>query len=144
MRKRILAVVLGLLAGFAVTGLVEALSSVLYPLPPGFDMNDMEAFRRHVEGLPIGAFLIVLVAHELGAFAGGFACARLAGVPWPVGPIVVGTLLMAAGVVNLLTIPHPAWFVVVDLLAYLPMAILGGQLGRRALPSSVAPATPAA
>ena len=144
MRKRILSLAVGLLAGFAVTGLVEGLSSLLYPLPPGFDMHDMEAFRHHVAGLPVGAFLIVLAAHALGAFAGGLACARVAPAPWRAGPVIIGALLMAAGIVNLLTIPHPAWFAAADLVAYLPMAIFGGRLGRRgAAPSPPAdPPTP--
>lgn len=141
MGKRIFAAVVGLIAGFAVTGMIEATSGILYPLPPGFDMKDMEAFRAHVEGLPMGAFLLVLLAHALGSFIAGFACARVAGAPWPGGSVMMGGLLLAAGVVNLMAIPHPAWFAVADVLVYLPMAILGGRVGTRP-PAPLGPPVP--
>jgi hypothetical protein len=129
MGRKILAVLVGMIAGFAVIGLVEGLSNTLFPVPAGVDTTDMEALKRHVMTLPASAMLLVLAAHALGALAAGYACARIARAHWPTGSWIVGGLLLCAGVANLLLLPHPAWFAVADVLLYLPLAHLGGRLG---------------
>ena len=105
--RRILAVVAGLIVAAVVVAGVEAASSVLYPLPEGIDHTDREAMTAAIAQLPTTAFLAVLVAWGLGALAGAWTAVRISGVA--VTGYIIGALLLAAGVANLLAIPHPVW-----------------------------------
>ena len=69
--------VIGTVAGLAVLGVVVTLlqrgSSVMYPLPPGLDpMNpdDAAAFAEHVATMPIGTWLMTMLAEVAGAACG--------------------------------------------------------------------------
>lgn len=105
--RSVLAVVAGLGLSVAVVGGVEALSSRLYPLPEGLDYNDRAAMTAAISQLPAGAFVAVLVAWGLGALAGSFAAVYVSGRDAP--GYLIGVLLGAAAIANLLVIPHPLW-----------------------------------
>jgi hypothetical protein len=66
------------LVGVIVIAAVEALSTVIYPLPAGFDPKNTEAMRAHIASLPIGAFLFVLAAWGLGSFTASWMAGRRA------------------------------------------------------------------
>ncbi len=125
--------VLAVLAGAIVAGLliaaVESVSSAIYPLPPGIDLHDHEAMRRHIDQLPIGAFLFVLGAWAIGSFGGSWVAARLAGRARIVHGLVVGALFLLAGVLNMLLIPHPWWMWVGGIAALAGCSYLGARLG---------------
>jgi uncharacterized protein YacL len=128
MIKNVLYVLSGVIIGGAVIYLVESIGHKIYPLPENFDWTDTEVIENHIASLPIGAFVIVLLAYILGSFAGGFMTALyknsgLANV------IAVGVILLLLGLLNLLMIQHPTWFLVVSLMTYLPSAYVGGSLG---------------
>ena len=128
MARRILSVIAGLLVAMVVITGVEAVIPLLYPVPPGLDMKDPAAFKVYVAALPIGALLMVILAHSLGALVGAVVATLIAGRAsiWP--GMIVGALVMVAGIVNLFQISHPVWFSVVDLLLYLPAAYGGARL----------------
>ncbi len=131
MAKRIGAVVAGLLAGFLVVGLIEGVSSWIYPPPQGLDFSDREALRAFVAGLPLGAFALVLVAHLAGPFAGAFTCGVIVRDPWLTGSLIIGGVFLLGGLVNLFLLPHPVWFAILDVLLYLPAAVAGGAVAHR-------------
>lgn len=126
MVRSIIAVVLGaLLAGVTVAA-VEFLGQRLFPPPPGLDFNNREAMMS----LPTGTFVFLLLAWALGALAGGWLAARLAPRKPLLHGMIVGALLMAGGVMNLVTIPHPVWVTILGLLVFLPAAYMGASLAR--------------
>ena len=64
--------------------------------------------------------------------AGAFVAALLAPNRSLVPPMVVGALFLAGGIANVIMLPSPMWFTLVDLfLAYLPTAWLGSRLAAR-------------
>lgn len=128
MIKNVLYVLSGVIIGGAVIYLVESIGHKIYPLPENFDWTDTKAIENHIATLPIGAFVIVLLAYILGSFAGGFMTAlyKNSGLP---NVMAVGILLLFLGMLNLLMIQHPTWFLAVSLLVYVPSAYLGGRLG---------------
>ena len=141
MIRNILAFVLGVIAGGVFNMALVTLSNVVYPLPKGIDPNDFEAFRAHVEanGLATGALIIVLVAHAGGSIVSGFVCGLIAMRPWYLAATILGILWTCGGVAMLMMLPAPIWFVVVDILLYVPAALLGVKLGgaltgRKSLP----------
>ena len=59
-----MAVIVGIIVGMAVNmALIQFNSLVLFPMPPGTDMNDPAQFNAYIADLPQTAFILVLLAH---------------------------------------------------------------------------------
>lgn len=110
MLRKIAAVLLGLGASIATVMLIEWISHQVYPLPPGMDFNDPEMVRDFVSRLPLGAFLAILLGWLLGTLAGAMVACRVAQEKPVVFASIIGAVMMAATVANLVMIPHPTWF----------------------------------
>ncbi|WP_182869140.1 hypothetical protein [Stieleria mannarensis] len=131
MIRNVVAIVAGLIAGSIFNMALVSVSHVVYPLPDGIDPNDFEAFRTHVEtnGMPTGALLIVLAAHAGGSFVSGLVCGLVAKRAWYIAAGILGILWMCGGISMLMMLPAPIWFAVVDIVLYVPAALLGVRLG---------------
>lgn len=128
--KNILSVMAGLITGVLVIMLIEAISHKMYPLPPGFDLSkaDKETMEFLMEEMmPMGAFMMVLLSYILGSFSGGMISSVISKKIQQ--PLIVGSVLMVAGIVTLFMIPHPVWFMAVSLPVYIPFALAGGKIG---------------
>ena len=130
MVKSIIAVVLAVLLAGVVIAAVQLLNTQIFPLPPGVDFNDREAMSRAVSSMPTGGFVLLLLSYTLGALAGGWLAARMAPRRPLLHAMIVGVLLLAAGVMNFVSIPHPLWVTVLGLLIFLPMSWLGASRAR--------------
>ncbi len=128
MKKSILAVVAGLVAGWIITFVGELLSHSVYPPPTDIDFTDAEAMKAFIANLPTGAFLILLVVWALSAFGGGFIAGKIAPDRWQRVALITGVILLTGFVVNMVMIPQPMWVNIIGLLLYLPMAYVGGKL----------------
>jgi hypothetical protein len=117
MGRSILAIVIGIVLANVVIFGVEMVDWVMYPPPPGFDFHDTAAVRELMTTLPAGAFAVVALAYLLGAVAGAWVAVRITRRSPAACAAVVGGVLLALTVVNLVTIPHPAWFWPVSLAA---------------------------
>jgi hypothetical protein len=140
MLRSVGAVVAGVILGGGVVFAVELLGGMLFPMPPGLDLNDPQALAVAMANAPLGALLFVLLAWAAGSLAGGWLAARLAGRAPHWHALIVGVLLLIAGIINLATLPHPLWFQVVSVLVFLPAAWLGGALGARQTGERMKPA----
>ena len=128
MLRKILGVVVGFVVGMIGMMALHMLSMVVYPLPDGVDVNDPESLGAYIPKMPLGAFIMVWLAHGGGAFIASATCTAIAGSRWFVGAGILGVLFTLAGIANLLMLPHPIWFAVVDVLLYLPLALLACYL----------------
>jgi hypothetical protein len=131
MIRRVLAVLLGLIAGGVFNMALVTVSQAVYPLPEGVDPNDFEAFRAHVQahGLPTGSLMMVLAAHIGGSFVSGFVCGAIAMRPRYLAAAILGVFWACGGVAMLMMLPSPIWFAAADVLLYVPGALLGAKLG---------------
>ena len=122
----LLAVVLGFLIGSAVNmGLIMAGGSVVPP-PPGADLTTMEGLRAAMPAFGASHFVFPFLAHALGTLAGALLASLAAPRGSRVPAAVVGGLFLLGGIANVILLPAPLWFCVLDLtLAYLPMAWVG-------------------
>jgi hypothetical protein len=129
--RNTLAVVAGLVLGSVVNMGLIMLSGKVIPPPAGADVTTMEGLKASIHLFEPKHFLFPFLAHALGTLVGAFVAAKLAAGSGLVPPLVVGVLFLAGGVANVLMLPAPLWFDIVDLVgAYLPMAWLGARLGR--------------
>ena len=136
--------VLPLFAGTVVAGLLiwatELLGLLLYPLPPGVNLEDPASYRAAMASLPSGALVLVLVGWILGTFAGSWMTARRSTRSPIRHGLAFGVLFLLSAVWNLLTLPHPTWFWALGLALFLPVSYLGARLGAASAPEGPAPA----
>lgn len=126
MIRALLAVAAGIAAAFLGITLLLPLGHAIYPPPEGIDPADREAFAEIVAGMSTGALLMILLAYAMGTFFGAWLAARIARRPFPA--FLVGGVMMLAGMANLLSMPHPLWFMALGILVFLPSAWLAGRL----------------
>ena len=131
MGRSILAAILGVVVGGIVVGIVESIGHLVYPPPPGLDPMNVEAVKAAMANAPTGALLFVILAWAAGALAGGCLAAWMARRANTIHAMIVGALLMAAGIWTMLTIPHPLWFWILGLAVFLPSAFAGARLAPR-------------
>lgn len=129
------AVVAGLIAAFALVAGAEGIVHVLYPPPPGTNMEDFEQVKRFIVTLPMTALLLVLAGWLIGTFVATWLAARIARTP--IAGYIVGALLLAAGIVNSIKIPQPVWFSIVSFVIYIGATIVGSRAGAPAIRSAV-------
>ena len=128
MWRKIAGVVVGLPLGVVSVSVMHAVQHAIYPLPEGLDMNDMDALAEHIATMPLGDFAMVWLAHASGAFVSSAVCTLIAGQRWYLGAVICGIMFTIAGGLNIAMLPHPVWFAVVDLLLYVPTALLACYL----------------
>lgn len=116
----------GFVVGMVVNTLVSSINMVLYPPPAGITLETPEKFGVFIATLPPLAFLIQLTAHAGGALVAGMMLGYFTRNKYWV--LAVGAIFLVAGVMNLMSIPHPLWFSIVDALLYVPAAYAGGAL----------------
>ncbi len=126
--KNIIAVVAGFLCGSLVNGGIIMVSGSLIPPPDGADVTTMEGLKASMHLFEPRHFLMPFLAHALGTLVGAFLAAKLAANHQLKFALVIGILFLAGGITNVILLPSPLWFSVLDLVAaYLPMAYLAGK-----------------
>lgn len=129
MLKNILAVLLGIVVGSLVNmGLIMVSGSIIPP-PAGADATTMEGLQASMHLFEFKHFIFPFLAHALGTLAGAAVVTMLAVSHQLRYAISIGVVFLAGGISNVVLLPSPLWFNVVDLVgAYLPMAWLGWWL----------------
>ena len=131
MGKSILAVFLGFVLGIVLIVVVEALGHFVYPPPANLDITNPEEVKNLMANAPVGALLFVVLAYAVGSFGGGGLAARLVQKSHILHAMIVGGLLMVAGIMNMFMIPHPFWFWIISVAVYLPAAYAGARFAHR-------------
>ncbi len=126
--RNILAVVVGWLAGSAVNmGLVQT-GHKLFPIM-GIDPNDMSALAAIMPTLDFKYFIFPFLAHAFGTLTGALIAGLIAASHKMIFSLSIGVLFLIGGIAVNYMLPGPTWFAVTDIvLAYLPMAWLGGKI----------------
>ncbi len=128
MIRNIGALIAGIVTAFASIYLIEMLGHTLYPPPPDLDFSNPEAIRPYIATLPIIALLFPMFGWFIGAFAGSLV-ANFCGDAKPyVFAGIVGGLVLAATIANLIMIPHPLWFSITSLIGIVASAWLAARI----------------
>jgi hypothetical protein len=111
--RNILAALAGLIVCMACLTALHGLNPILFDLAPIDPKASQEAMQAYVDSMPIGAQLILLPDYFISGFVGGYLATFLAAKPasmWPA--IFIAAVYTAAGVMNLMAIPHPLWLAI--------------------------------
>ncbi len=129
MARKILALLAGVFTAVIVVGLIEYLAHLIYApaVPP--DRNNPEAMRAFIASMPVGAFLLILLAYAAGTFVGGVVAGRIArSTAWRYAGSIGGLILLFA-LMNIVMLPHPLWFTVSVIIVVPLMAALARAVG---------------
>jgi hypothetical protein len=126
--RLILAIVAGFIAGSCVNMALVFIGSMLITAPAGADVTTTEGLRASIHLFGPQHYVFPFLAHSLGTLLGAWVTTLLVpGRPlWPA--MVVGVAFLLGGIASTMMIPAATWFIVLDLAAYLPMALLGWKL----------------
>jgi hypothetical protein len=129
--RNILAIILGWASGSLVNmGLIQT-GHKIYPIE-GLDPNDMDALANIMPTLSYEYFIFPFLAHALGTLVGGIVAYKIAAIYKMKFALVIGVLFFIGGVLVNYLIPGPKWFAATDILvAYIPMAWIGGKIGEK-------------
>jgi len=128
MIRNIGALIAGIVIAFVLIYLIEMLGHAIYPPPPDLDFSNPDAVRPYIATLPIVALLFPMIGWLLGAFAGSFV-ANICGDAKPyVFSGIVGGLVLAGTIANLIMIPHPLWFSITALIGIVASAWLANRV----------------
>lgn len=128
MLKAFTSVLSGCVAGIAVLFLTEMISHAIYPPPPGLDPSNPENLKALMAMAPTGALVLVLIAGFAGGFAGGIVASLFDRGKKLRRALGVGIVLTILGIINLIMIPHPMWFMIINVVVYICGALAGTML----------------
>jgi len=132
MIKRVLSIVAGSIAALFIIGGLEQVLPLIYPgVPSHVNWNDKKAVAEMMTGMPLGGFIWLLLTYILGCFCGGFVAGLIAEKKRREMSMIIGVIVLVGGIVNFAMISHPAWFVAVALILYIPAAYSGGVVVNR-------------
>ena len=128
--KNILAVVAGIIFGGVLNMGIIQISSAIIPPPDGVDLTTMEGLKAGMHLFKPINFLMPFIAHSLGTLTGAFLTTIIAVNHKIKLALIIGAFFMIGGIINILILPSPLWFTIIDLLiAYIPMAYLASIIG---------------
>ncbi|WP_297798100.1 hypothetical protein [uncultured Eudoraea sp.] len=126
--RYILAIIAGWLVGSIINLALVNLGHSIFPIE-NIDPNDMEALASVMPTLDYKYFIFPFLAHALGTLIGASIAGLIAADHKMRCALGVGAIFLIGGILASYMLPAPTWFVVTDLvLAYIPMAWLGGKL----------------
>lgn len=130
--RNILAAVSGLLIGSLVNGGLVTLGGHIIPPPAGLDITTEAGLKAAMPLMGPEHFLMPFLAHALGTFSGAWIAATIAIRQKMLVSLVIGAFFFIGGVIMVRALSAPVWFNITDLvLAYFPMAWLGGKLAQK-------------
>jgi hypothetical protein len=130
--RNILAVVTGFIVGSLVNFSLIKISGSLIPPPNGADITTMEGLKETMHLFEPKHFLFPFLAHALGTLVGALIAVKIAANNYLKLALLIGGLFLIGGITNVLMLPSPTWFTIVDLVgAYIPMAYLGWALAKK-------------
>ncbi len=132
MKKKILAILSGIVAASITVWICEYVNHMYYPPPQGVDGADWETlsklYTEHVKSMPIGAFISLWAGWMMGAFVGGFVSRKIDTVNWKFNSYVIAGVLLLFSALNMFMIPHPVWLIVITVVGYYPAVCFGSML----------------
>lgn len=132
--RSVLAVVIGVIAGSAVNMGIVMISSYIIPPPEGTDVTTVEGLKEALHLFQPKHFIMPFLAHALGTFFGSIVTAHIVQTHKMKFALGIGIWFLLGGIMNVVMLPSPTWFTLVDLLfAYLPFAYFAGMISGKSI-----------
>lgn len=130
--KNILGLIVGIVIGGLVNSGIVSFGGSMIPPPTGVDPNDFESIKANMDLYELKHFIVPYLAHILGSLVAAFVAAKICNNK--IISIVAGSIFILGGAMVIYMIPEtPIWFSILDLISYIPAAIVGWMLGKKKL-----------
>lgn len=128
--------ILAVIVGFVVFGVVNmaiiTIGHRIIPPPAGVHVEDFESIKAAIKTFELKHFITPFLAHALAALIGAWLTSLIAASHRFKLSMLVGCLFLIGGILNVLMLMPPVWFIFLDLVVtYLPMSWLGWKLSRK-------------
>lgn len=130
MLRKILAFVVGFVTFGILVTLVQVTSGLIYGMPRPETMNDPELMKGFVAGLPMGAFILLLLSYIVGSFGSGFVMRKISKGDSQLLALAIGLIGTVAWAYTITQVPHPIWVSVLGFLTYIPFTLIGHRAAR--------------
>ncbi len=128
MAKNVAAAFAGIVTAFVMIMLIEKLGHIIYPPPTDLDFSDPEVMRPYIATLPFLALLFPMIAWVVATFVGTVLACKI-GTANPLAfAAVVGGLVLAGTISNLIVIKHPLWYSLLSLIAVIASAWIAARV----------------
>lgn len=126
--RNVLAVLAGIIGGSIINMGIIMVGGLLIPPPEGADITTTEGLKAAMHLFEFKHFMMPFLAHALGTLAGASIAAFIAFSHKMKFALAIGAFFLLGGIASAILLPSPLWFAITDLLlAYIPMAYLGGK-----------------
>jgi hypothetical protein len=133
MGRKVLAVVVAMIAAVGIIWVAYMISSMMAPFyPKNMEYMSHDDIAAYMQTVPVSTFITVLIGFGLAAFAGGFISTKM-GRRWSPGmslAIIVGLLLTIGALLMSRVWPLPGWFILAGLIIFLPVSLTGYRFAR--------------
>lgn len=120
--------------GSIVNSLLVSMGPMVIALPEGASVADMETLKESMKLFKPQNFIFPFLGHAVGTLVAAFVVAKFAATNHMKLALGIGALFLIGGITAVLMLGGPLWFKALDLIvAYIPMAWLGGTLAGRKL-----------
>ena len=128
MHRIIMGIIFGIIFGITVIGIIELIGYSVITSLEGFNPTDPDSISERIENISTLAIIFVLISWASGSFVGGVISAYLSKSYSLFSPIIIGSVLMTAGIYTMMEIPHPLWFRAISVFMFIPFSILGTRV----------------
>lgn len=128
--KSLIAIVAGIIVGGVTGFLVQTGGDMLLGHFIGLEPITAQGAAALGVDRATEALMVVVAGYFFGPLAGGYVAARLAPVHPAYHAMVVGGFQMIFAVIALALFPHPLWFTVATVFAFVPGSLVGAALSR--------------
>lgn len=131
MKKRTIAIVVGIIIGGLFIALGESLSTYIFPLKEPFP-TDPALMSDFIENdVPFGSKLVVVINWALSAFVAAIVSTFISGRTSPKPMLAVVGVLNALTLIQLFILPHPKWMWISSFILFIPVGFIAYFLIRK-------------
>lgn len=124
---KIAALGFGLIFSVAVVFIMQFINYSLYPVSAELNLNIDQEYTHFVKNNPL--FLAgIWISSATGSFSGGALACLIRYDITAKEASIIGLVLMVLGYINMSAIPHPAWFWIISVFAFIPFSWYGAYL----------------
>ena len=101
----------------------------IYPIPVDLNVKDPLAMNSYIKELPYKAFVLVIIAHIVGAFIASFIAGMVARSKRFNLGLLAGAILLFFTIWNAFSLGQPMGINIIDIVGTSLAAVLGAKLG---------------
>lgn len=126
---KIAAIGFGLICGVAIIAFMEQINVYLHPVSDSAELSaqDVESFYTSNRIYLLGS----IIAHATGGFFAGSIPVYFRNDIRPAHTIYIALILMFLAIFNLYSINYPAWYMITNILLYIPCVWAGTRLSKK-------------